>query len=209
MISDRYAPALCLLVALALVPTVLHSYIGAIDHDGRTSAAIPAALAGYTGTPGPHDPGWGKRRFESDDWFDRRYTSANDDVVFTVIRSFDLKRLYHHPELDVAYGTAFLAHSVATLPERPSVPVHVLSMNTEGHVALYVLQYDDRFVADPLMFQARTAVELLFSPRRAMTLFFVHDLATPPNADPLKLPAMGLLLAAVDRFNAQPSQPER
>ncbi len=50
---------------------------------------------------------WGRRRFESQDWTERRYVSGGDQVVLTVVRSFDLKALYHHPELAVAYGADF------------------------------------------------------------------------------------------------------
>jgi len=80
--------------------------------------------------------------------------------------------------------------------------VHVLTQNNGGSVALYVLHYDGRFVSDPIRFQLRTAGELLFTGRKAMTLFFVRQDSVPEGAAPLTLPAARLLYEAVDRFVA-------
>ena len=175
MISTRFAPAVCVVVALALIPTIIHSYAGMVVKDGRSTASIPATLAGFTSVPSARDAGWGRRRFESDDWFERRYLSGTDEVLLTVLRSYDLKRLYHHPELDVAYGTAFLDEKVVELRDAPGVPVHVLSGAEETGPAAYVLHYGDAFVANPLWFQVRVAGELLFSGRRPMTLIFARE----------------------------------
>lgn len=204
MISTRYAPALCGLIALALVPVVIHSYAGATAPDGRTARTIPAILGGFVGQPSARDAGWGKRRFESDDWIERRYTAAGDEVVFTIIRSYDLKRLYHHPELDVAYGTSLPVHRVVYWPDRPDIPVHVNSSPVKRALAMYALHYGDRFISDPIRFQIRTAGELLFSRRKPMTLFFVHDLVIPEKAEATALPSAKLLFGAIDAFLAQP-----
>jgi hypothetical protein len=80
------------------------------------------------------------------------------------------------------------------------MPVHVLTNSAGGAVGLYVLHYDGRFIADPIRFQLRTAGELLFTGRKAMTLFFVRDDTVPAGAAPLTIPAAGLLLEAVDQF---------
>ena len=47
MISFRYVPAICALLAIALVPTLIHSYGGPGKGDGLSTASIPAELAGY------------------------------------------------------------------------------------------------------------------------------------------------------------------
>ena len=105
-------------------------------------------------------------------------------MTLTVVRSYDLKALYHHPELAVAYGTSFEGARVEVLPGSPDIPVHVLRTGREsGPAAMYVLHYDDRFVSDPILFQIRTAGELLFKGRRAMTLFFVRDPNPPAGPD--------------------------
>jgi hypothetical protein len=68
MISHRFIPIVCLLLAAALVPTIIHSYSGATHDDRRTTAAIPAVLVGHDSVPSERDETWGKRRFDSDDW---------------------------------------------------------------------------------------------------------------------------------------------
>ena len=201
MISARYAPALCVVLALALVPTVIHSYVGAVVTDRLATSAIPATLAGYASAPSGRDAGWGGRRFDSTDWIERAYTSPGDEVVLTVLRSYDLKKLYHHPELDVAYGTPFLRQETRRFGSNPDIPVHVLYSDTDrGSIVVYVLHYDGGFVADPLMFQLRTASDLLFSGRKPMTLLFARDLNAPSAANVESLPVVKLLFAAVEQF---------
>lgn len=199
MISTRFLPVVCALVALTLVPTFIHSYSDSAIRDGRTTAAIPAVLAGYTGTASGRNATWGQRRFESDDWAERVYRAGRDEVVLTVVRSYDAKSLYHHPELAVTENT-FPRTEVKRFAQRPEIPVHVLYAEPTG-VALYVLQYDDAFVEDPIRFQLRSAGEMLFSGRRAMTLFFLADQL--PAASVERLPSLGLLFEAIDRFTAQ------
>ena len=204
MMAGRYLPILSALLAAALVPTVIHSYAGMKVDDGRTAARIPSALAGFTSAPTDRRDDWGKRRFESDDWFERKYVSGRDEVVLTVVRSYDMKRLYHHPELAVAYGTPFTDHETVRFPERPDIPIHVLrtELVERQAVGLYALHYGNRFIDAPIWFQLRTAGELLVSGRRPMTLFFANDLSVPEEANVAKLPSRSLLLAAIETFTS-------
>jgi hypothetical protein len=205
MLSSRYAPAVCVALLLALVPTIIHSYAGVVTNDGRSTATIPTTLTSYNSAPTRRSADWGKRHFDSHDWFEREYRSAGDELVLTVVRSYDLKALYHHPELAVAYHSAKFDQSRTESAEgRPDVPVHVLTNRPGGAVAMYVLDYDGRFISDPIRFQLRTAGELLFSGRKPMTLFFVLDERAPEGVAPLKLPAATLLFEAIDRFTAAP-----
>jgi len=197
VISPRYAAAVCVMLVLALVPTVIHVYAGAVVDDGRRAAAVPHALAGFASEPTNRSADWGRRRFESQDWTERRYRSGADQVVLTVVRSFDLKALYHHPELAVAYGEDFEPARVQAF-ESPSVPVFILEPRTEGSAAFYVLRYGDDFVTNPILFQIRTAGELLFTGRQAMTLFFAQQPEATVGRS--RQPALTVLLAAVRAF---------
>ena len=203
MISPRYGVAASLILALALVPTIIHSYVGMVVTDGLRTASIPANLPAFTSTPSSRDAGWGKRRFESDDWFERTYRAApaGDEVLLTVLRSYDLKRLYHHPELDIAYGAGYLTHDIVELSDLSGVPVHRLDTDTEAHgTALYVLHYDGGFVRDPLWLQARAAGQLLFSGRKPMTLIFARDIRGQKGATPDTYPSAKVLTQAVRYF---------
>ena len=51
MISSRYAAATALLVALALVPTVIHSYLGVTVDDGVRVRSIPETVDGMSSRP--------------------------------------------------------------------------------------------------------------------------------------------------------------
>lgn len=210
MISSRFVPAVCALVAVALIPTYIHSYAGSIVEDGRRTASIPASLGRYHGTPSDRNPTWGRRRFDSHDWMERIYTSGTDQVKLSVIRSYDPKSLYHHPELAVAYGPSYVESDVRRLPQRPDIPVHALSSSgRERTLALYVLHYGDGFVEDPIRFQLRTAGELLFSGRKAMTLFFLTAERVPASTDVEALPSIGMLFEAIDQFVASGGTPAR
>jgi hypothetical protein len=205
VISFRFVPVMSVLLGLALIPTIIHSYAGALESDGRTTEAIPVSLAGYQSTPTDRNPTWGERRFESTDWTERTYTGGGDRVRLTVVRSFDAKSLYHHPELAVAYGVSFVGSDATHVQSRPDIPVHVLTPG-DGVTArgLYALHYDGRFIANPVSFQLRTAGELLVGARKPMTLFFALDEDAAGEGDLENLGALRLLFAAIDAFVAQP-----
>ena len=202
MISTRYLIPVLLLLALAAMPTVIHSYRDSSVHDGRSTGAIPMTLAGERGAPTTRRPGWGEDRFSATDWTERRY--GTPEVKLFVGRSFDPKRLYHHPELAVDYGPSYRDGGVIRLAPRPDVPVHVLTSggDNRGRVAMYVLHAGDGYIDDPIRFQLRSSFQMLFSGRRAMTLFFAAQ-DVPPDRPVETSRAAALLLAAVAAFEAQ------
>ena len=204
-ISHRFIPVVCLLVAAALVPTMIHSYSGTELDDRRTTTAIPTVLGGYDSLPSERAATWGKRRFDSDDWMERVYrTAAGEEIRLTVVRSYDPKSVYHHPELAVAYRTSFVGEDVRRLDARPEIPLHVLKPGPGVRArAMYVLHYDTRFVDNPIAFQIRAAGELLFSRRRPMTLFFLFN-ETPRADEPVEgSPDAALMVEAIDAFLSQ------
>jgi hypothetical protein len=206
MISARYALPLCVVLALALVPTLIHSYGKDVNTDGRSTAKIPTTLAGYDSVPGQRNANWGMRRFQSEDWVERDYKNGRGDkLIVTVVRSFDAKSLYHHPELAVAYHrTSFVDENIVRLPRRPEIPIHVLDPAPgERTASVYALHYDDRFIDDPLIFQLRSVGELLFSRRKPMTLFFVLDEDATEQQDAEQSSSITLLFAAIDAFLKQ------
>jgi hypothetical protein len=191
------------LLALASVPTVIHSYIDSSLSDGRTARAIPVRLAGEMGAATTRRANWGDDRLSSSDWIERRYAGPPAVKLF-VARSFDPKRLYHHPELAVDYGPSYGTATTIRLPQRSDVPVHVLrgSGKDGRRVALYTLHYDTGYVDDPILFQLRASFRSLFSRRRAMTLFFAaQDL--PADGAIESSSAASLLLAAMEAFEKQ------
>ena len=206
MISPRYLPYLAVLLGLALVPTIIHSYADDTERDGRETSRLPMVLAGYSATPTDRDSTWGERRFESHDWVERGYVKAGDRVRLAVVRSFDPKSLYHHPELAIAYGTPFIGVQAQRWTRRPDVPVFVLEPGRGSNAAgFYVLHYGSTFVEAPIRFQLQTAGELLLTRRKEMTLFFMLD-PQLPQAGLERSGAADVLFAAIDAF-LQPASP--
>jgi hypothetical protein len=198
MMSSRYLPAACALLAIALVPTLIHSYSPAPAPPEPVATAIPAQLAGYVSRPSSRNATWGQRRFNTDDWVERDYVGPSGErVTLTVVRTFDAKSIYHHPELAVAYGTSFVDETVSRSPEWHDVPVHVLTPAPGvGAAAAYVLHYDGRFIDNPILFQIRTAGELLFSRRKPMTLLFALAREESPRRAPGESATLVVLRAA-------------
>lgn len=203
MFTTRFAIPVVMLLALAAVPTVIHSYRDSTVSDGKTVQAIPMRLDGELGAVTTRRAGWGEERFTATDWTERHYRGTR--VRLFMGRSFDSKRLYHHPELAVDYGHDYETGTIIHLPQRPDVPIHVLRGSAAGgrRLALYALHYDGGYVADPIRFQLRTSLELLFSKRKSMTLFFAtQDLG--PNEAVESSAAASVLLAAMKAFEQQP-----
>jgi hypothetical protein len=204
MISARYAVHTIVLLGLALVPTTIHTYRGVIGTDGLTTRAIPAVLAGMESTATARKAAWVKNTLDSDDWVERVYRVGPEDVVLFAGRSYDAKRLYHHPELALLRGVETSPNGVARAADRPDVPLHVLRTAKDNRrgIAVYALLYDRRFVESPVLFQLRTSAELLVTGRKPMTLFMARDLAgNPAKID--AAPATRVLLAAIASFESQ------
>ena len=125
MISTRFLPIVCGLVAVTLVPTLIHSYADSSIRDGRTTASDPDGACRLRWCASGRNATWGQRRFESDDWTQRVYRSGGDEVKLTVVRSDDAKALYHHPELAVTEST-LAGTERRRFAQRPDVPVYVL-----------------------------------------------------------------------------------
>ena len=200
MIAARHLPGLAVLLALACVPTILHSYMGATLEDGRTAAAVPARLNGLDGHPTDRSAAWVLDKYGATDFIERQY---GPDTTLFVARSYDAKRIYHHPEHGVARGDGYERATLTRLPARPEVPLFVLK-GSQDRLSVYTLLYQDEFVSDPIRFQLRNAFTSLIRPRMPMTLFFVRGRGEQTRAAGMSS-AETLLLAAVDGFFAQRS----
>ena len=203
MFSTRFAVPVVVLLGLAAIPTVIHSYFDSSIHDGRSARAIPATLAAEIGADAKRKPNWGDDRFGSGDWIDRRY-GGPANVKLVVARSFDAKKLYHHPELAVDYGEGYDPATIIRLAQRSDVPVHLLrgGVGNRNRIAVYALHHDGGYIDNPILFQLKTSFRSLFSRRMAMTLFFAaQDL--PEGAGVESSRAAALLLSAMEAFEKQ------
>jgi len=210
MISTRWAFSTAVLLALALVPTVVHTYLGYRADDGRKATSIGTTLDGLTSTSTDRSAKWVGKVLGTYDWIERQY-GATPGLILFVGRTYDPKRLYHHPENALSYPRATLGRpEVVHLRGRPEIPVFVLrGIDSDRTLVVYALRYRDGFVGNPYLTQAVASLRLLVSGRQPMTLFYVED---PQGAARGQVPIDGapaarLLVAAIDSYLAQSPVP--
>ena len=206
MLSTRYAIPTIVILVLALIPTVLHSYIGVTIDGGKSVNKIPTTLNNFTSTPARRNSQWGMDIFGSEDWLERIYQNRQGDTIrLFVARSYDQKRLYHHPELALSYGQNFTKKSVTTLPDYPEIPVHLLEKDDNSMLVAYVLLHDNKFIEDPIRHQFSDSLKLLLSARKPMTLFYVAQSGRPSEGEvPFSQSATAALLSlAIKSFQSQ------
>lgn len=202
ILSTRYSVHVIILLLLALIPTLLHSYIGAKVEDGNSVKKIPITLDKFTSVAAKRNNQWGKDIFDSDDWFERNYSDTRrNNVRLFVARSYDHKRLYHHPELALSYGQNLSQKMNAILPDHAEIPLHILTNNDNSMFVAYALLYDTDFIKNPIMHQLSDSLRILVSARKTMTLFYVSESRPANNQIPLdQSAAISLLTSAIQSF---------
>ncbi len=205
MISSRYALPVTMLLALALIPTVFHSYLVVLIDDGRSAERIANDFGEFSSKPyNRHKARWVKEVFDSKDWVERIYKNSRGiEVRLFVVRSYDLKRLYHHPELGVSRGVDLKSEGVFMLQGKPEMPVHLLQSSSGRGLVAYVLLQDGIFIKDPLAYQVLEAFKQIFNARKVMTLFYVSDSISPNGVDFSKTSAAFILGEAIKSFQNQ------
>ena len=205
MTSTRYALPAAILLMLALIPTVIHGYLDMKTDDGLSAARINPILGNFSSTPTHRQPGWGEETFGCEDWLERIYTDEHGKSVRLFVgRSYDHKRLYHHPELALSYGRDLRGAGQTRLPEQPDIPVHLLRNDTRPNAAAFVLLYDGKFIANPIANQVQASLKQLITPRKPMTLFYIADDNAPKDIAFDKTAAATLLEKAIKDFTDQP-----
>lgn len=205
MISSRLALPVVLILALALVPTIIHNYMGLTIDDGLLVTRINPRLGAFTSEPTKRKAPWVKEIFDSDDWFERSYRDQNGSQVrLFAARSYDHKRLYHHPELALSYGQNLKDGGVATIQlGQQKIPVHILRRTSGKGVSAYVLYYDDTFIENPIVHQVFDSINLLVSGRKQLTIFYLSDHNTAGAEDFAGSPAATVLVDAIQSFLSQ------
>jgi hypothetical protein len=205
MTSTRYALPVALVLMLALIPTVIHGYLSMKINDGLSAEKIKPLLAGFTSTPTSRKPGWGESTFGCEDWIERTYTDGQGKSLRLFVgRSYDHKRLYHHPELALSYAKDLKGTGQIRLPGQPEIPVNLLRNSMRPNFsAAFVLWYDGKFIDNPIAHQVQDMLKQLVSAGKPMTLFYLADDNTPNDAAFNKTPDALLLESAIRDFIGQ------
>jgi hypothetical protein len=207
MISLRYALPVAIVLAISIVPTVMHSYLGLLTEDGKTSGNIDQVLAGFVSEPTNRKDEWVEEMFASQDWMERAYKNPEGkELRLFVARSYDHKKLYHHPELALSHGVDLGKGDVVNLSNQEGMPVFVFRPKSDAGVVAYALHYEGEYIGDPISHQIGNSLSLLFSGRRPMTIFYISDMTVLPNHTLNDSDIEKLLLAAVDSFYSQSNE---
>lgn len=209
MISQRYATVVAGLLALALIPAIIHNYLDAKSEDTYRAKAISFDLAGLQFVKTERRDVWAKEIFDAEDWIERSsVVPGGSEIRLFVGRSYDYKRLYHHPELAILYGKDLEKAGVKIIKTMDNVPVHFLRNRKGMGIAAYCLLYDDEFVENPIGFQLSSSLELLIGARKPMTLFFIYDNRLSSIEAFEESLASRVLKTAVDNFLSRNSNRE-
>ncbi len=190
MLSRRYVLPLAAIAVLALIPVVVHSYIGV----RRDECADPFRLVPATRGSGDDRRAWiMRRRLNAHQWKEGRVrrTDGLPTSFYSIVRSYEAKRLYYlierrlldrEPDREsiVRIESGGVELPIRTLFFRPH-PGRSASM-----VAAYLLIYDGAPVDNPYWHQLLTApVQLLFG-TKPMTAFFISAVVTKDQADAIE-----------------------
>lgn len=183
-IATRYAPALVVLSLLVLAPVLLHSYGDFRDDDcAGADRLVPPAL---------HDAAWEKRdewmrrHFDAFAWTEGRLPAeaGSPPLRWSIIRSYDPKRLYNRPERQFAGGEIPVSRKLVEAEVEGGVlPVYLPRFQANAASAsvpftAYVLIYDGAVVENPYRAQLEAAPALAFQGSRPMTLLMASGRPT-------------------------------
>lgn len=211
MLATRYSIAVIGLLFIALIPTVIHNYLGLKADENFSVRNISEKLDEFTSKPSSRLPLWGEETFDCYDWIERIYTDENtSNFRLFACKSFDHKRLFHHPELALSYGKSMAKDEIQwlTVDDR-KIPVNVLRDANGAGLAAYVLWNDGHFVENPIQYQVKNTLELLVSPKRPMTLFYISDNESRPELSFKKTKTAKLLLKAIQSIPVISSPQEK
>lgn len=207
MISSRYALPVAFLLILALIPTVIHTYSGTKFDDGKSVNEINVKLGDFTSEPSKRNAAWGKDIFDSQDWIERVYKNKNSPPLkFFAARSYNQKRLYHHPEIALSRGFDLSSDGLVTLKGNLDIPVYLYRGVNGVGLAAYALLYDDKFISDPISFQIRGSFRQMFAAEKMMTLFYISDVTIPKGKPFNESNSASILLAAINSFQQSKSK---
>jgi len=203
-LSDRYVRPLAVCFLLALIPVVLHSYLKVENDDCKAPLAFMLESPQASSSSGKR-VAWMREFFQSSQWQEGSFFKDGVRFDFSIIRSYDAKRLYHRPE------TSLVEHAIVQNREiewvqadSGALPIHrAYYGNTDPAIVVaYLLVYHSSPVASPYWPHLRTAPVELFSGRRPMTLFFIQARGSPGRFGEMEKVEQEWLLSSWDKYRS-------
>jgi hypothetical protein len=202
-LSLRYVRPLSACLLLALIPVVVHSYIQVeIDDCQAPWAFLPESA--HSAHSGGRRDAWMRERFESSQWGEGSFFRDGLRFDFSIIRSYDAKRLYHRPENSLV-DHAFVVKSRGiewVHADSVALPIHRAYYGDTDPAILvaYLLVYRSSPVARPYWPQLRAAPIEIFSGRRPMTLFLIQAHGSPGSLREMEKVEQEWLLSSWEKY---------
>lgn len=201
-LSRRYVVPLAACLLLALIPVVVHSYFHTEIDDCKAPGAFLPESAQALHAGGSRDA-FMRERFQSPQWDEGSFTKDGMRFDFSIVRSYDAKRLYHRPENTLVEHSLVVSRRAIEWAQADSgaVPIHrAYYGNTAPAIAVaYLLVYRSSPVASPYWPQLRAAPVELFTGRRPMTLFFIQARGWPSSTQEMETVEREWLLSAWEK----------
>jgi hypothetical protein len=197
-VSLRYFYALTACLLVALIPVVVHSYLHLETDDCKgVQRFIPSNTP--TSISEKKRDAWMRDTFHSTQWYEGSFAKDDLRFDFSIIRSYDAKRLYHRPENYFAERAFVQRRGVEWLPTSSGeVPIHrtYYGSTQPATVLAYLLVYHSSPVANPYLAQLRAAPAELFGGQHPMTLFLIQAHGPADHFDRMETIAREWLLSA-------------
>jgi hypothetical protein len=175
-LSRRYALHAIALLLLPLSPVLIQTY-GRYDTD---DCAHVQALLGRGPIEGAEDPRgrWVKDLFSAVQWKEGSLPPGSSSAEFktAVIRSYDAKKLYHHPESALVRGASLKSRGTEWIEVGgESIPIQRVYYDgaDSATIVAFMLVYGSRPVGNPYVAQFTALGRELRRGRTPMTMFFI------------------------------------
>jgi len=203
-LSLRYVRPLSVCFLLALIPVAIHSYFRAEIDDCKVPRAFMPESAQASGSRGSRDA-WMREFFQSSQWEEGSFVRDGMRFDFSIIRSYDAKRLYHRPETSLVERAIVERRGIEWVrADSGALPIHraYYSETDPAIVAAYLLVYRSSPVASPYWAHLRAAPVELLSGRRPMTLFFIQARGSPGSLREVEKAEREWLLSSWEKYRS-------
>jgi hypothetical protein len=204
-LSVKYVRPLSVCFLVALIPVVVHSYFHLEIDDCKTPWTLVSGSAPVTDVGGKRDA-FMRDRFQSSQWQEGSFSQDGLRFDFSIIRSYDAKRLYHRPENSLVEHTAIADKRDIewARTDSDSLPIHRADYGDTDPAILvsYLLVYHSSPIASPYSAQLRAAPVELISGRRPMTLFLIQAHGSPSGLREMEKVEREWLLSSWDKYRS-------
>jgi hypothetical protein len=203
-LSLRYVCPLSVCLLLALVPVVVHSCLKVEIDDCRAPWAFMPEPAQASDSRGSRDA-WMREFFQSSQWREGSFFQGGVRFDFSIIRSYDAKRLYHRPETSLVEHAIVQGRGIDWVQaDSGAVPIHrAYYVDTDPAILVaYLLVYRSSPVASPYWPHLRAAPAELFRGRRPMTLFLIQARGSPRSLREMEKAEREWLLSSWEKYRS-------